>query len=119
MSAPAFDLLLKGDVVLSDRIVPDAYIAISGEIITAVGSGDSPPASKVEDYRGSLLFPGLIDSQIHAGSCEGVEGLRDATRAAAAGGVTTVVDMPFDEPMPVNSVEALLRKIEVVSRLAA
>jgi len=119
MSTPTFDLLLKGDVVLSDGIIANGYIAISGETITAVGAGDNPPARKVEDYRGSLLFPGLIDSQIHAGSCEGVEGLRDATRAAAAGGVTTVVDMPFDEPTPVNSVEALMRKIDVVGRLAA
>ena len=119
MNAPGFDLLLKGDIVLSDRIIPDGWVAISGETIAALGAGDPPPAGKVEDYRDSLLFPGLIDSQIHAGSCEGVEGLHDATRAAAAGGVTTVVDMPFDEPLPVNSVEALARKIDVVGRLAA
>jgi len=47
MSAPTFDLLLKGDVVLSDRIVSEGYIAISGDKIAAVGAGDAPPASKV------------------------------------------------------------------------
>ena len=99
-------------------MVADGYIAIDGEKIAAVGGATPPAANKVEDHRGSLLFPGLIDLHIDAGSFEGVEGLRDATRAAAAGGVTTVVDMPFDEPTPVNSVEALTQKIDAVGRLA-
>ena len=113
-----FDLVIGGDVVLPDNIIPDGYIAIRREEIAAIGSGPPPLAHKTKSYPNSLLFPGLIDAQIHAGSFEGVEGLEDATRAAAAGGVTTVVDMPFDEPVPVNSVERLQTKIEAIGRLA-
>src|SRR4051812_18880430 len=109
-----FDLVIGGDVVLPDSVIPGGHIAIRGEKIAAIGRGPLPPAYEVKSYPNSLLFPGLIDAQIHAGSFEGVEGLEDATRAAAAGGVTTVVDMPFDEPVPVNSVERLQAKIEVI-----
>lgn len=49
----------------------------------------------------------------------GLAGLRDATRAAAAGGVTTIVDMPFDEPLPVNDVDTLDAKIAKVRELAS
>ena len=38
--------------------------------------------------------------------------------AAAAGGVTTIVDMPFDEPLPVNTVELLEAKAETLERIA-
>src|SRR5215216_6510768 len=118
MTQPLFDLVLQGDVVLSDRVLADGYIAVQGEKIGAVGDGTPPPAKKLERHPNCLLFPGLFDAQVHAGSFEGVQGLRDATRAAAAGGVTTIVDMPFDEPNPVNSVVTLRRKVEAISQQA-
>jgi len=112
------DLVLKGDVVLSDRVLADGYLAVIGGKVSATGEGPPPPAKAVEDFSGCLLFPGLVDAQTHAGSAEGFKGLEDATRAAAAGGVTTVVDMPFDEPVPVNTLDLLKQKIEAVARYA-
>jgi allantoinase len=114
-----FDLVLTGDVVLPDTITADSYVAIRDGRVAAVGSGSVPPALAIEEHAGCLLFPGLIDAQVHAGSFEGIAGLRDATRAAAAGGVTTVIDMPFDDPLPVDSPERLAAKIEAVGRLAS
>jgi len=113
-----FDLLILGDVVTPDKVLRDGYIAIRHDRIVAVGSGEPPAAKTVERYENSYLFPGLIDAQIHAGSFEGVKGIEDATRAAAAGGVTVVVDMPFDNPEPVNTVARLESKIAEVNRLA-
>ena len=60
----------------------------------------------------------MIDGQVHAGSAEGFAGLEDLTRSAAAGGVTTVVDMPYDEPEPVVDCDLLARKIEVLEAKA-
>lgn len=113
------ELLLCGDLVLPDRVLENGYLAISGGKIQAIGAGQRPDAQRIEDHPGALLFPGLIDAQVHAGSVEGFAGLRDATRAAAAGGVTTIVDMPFDEPLPVSSPDLLARKIEAVGRHAS
>ena len=112
------DLVITGDVVLPEGVVSGGYIAIAGGKVVASGDGTHPEAVKVEDYRGCLLFPGLVDAQIHAGSIEGVKGLRDATRAAAAGGVTTVIDMPFDEPVPVNTLDLLKQKIDAIGQYA-
>lgn len=117
MVRPA-DIVLKGDVVLPGRVVCGGHIAIVGAKIAAAGEGETPVAKTVEDYSGCLLFPGLVDAQIHAGSYEGFKGLRDATRAAAAGGVTTVIDMPFDEPLPINDLDLLKKKIDAVGEHA-
>src|SRR5689334_11083699 len=105
MAQQMADLVVKGDVVLSDRVLQDGHVAITNGKVSAVGDGPFPAAKAIEDFTGCLLFPGLVDAQIHAGSAEGFKGLQDATRAAAAGGVTTVVDMPFDEPLPVNTLD--------------
>jgi allantoinase len=118
MNQTSYDLLLVGDVVLPDRVLGNGYVAIAGETISAVGEGARPAAKKTEDYSGCLLFPGLIDAQVHAGSFEGVKGLEDATKAAAAGGVTTIIDMPFDDPDPVNDVDLFKRKVDVVNELS-
>src|SRR5215813_4225901 len=115
----SYDLVLRGDVVTAETVIADAFVAVRGGSIVQVGRGAPPRAARTDDHRGSLLFPGLVDAQVHAGSYEGVVGLRDATRAAAAGGVTTIVDMPFDEPSPVNDVELLETKVAKVRELAA
>jgi allantoinase len=112
------DIVLKGDVVLSDRILANGWVAIIDGKVGSVGDGPLHASKIVEDFTGCLLFPGLVDAQIHAGSAEGFKGLQDATRAAAAGGVTTVVDMPFDEPLPVNTLDLFNQKIEAVARYA-
>ena len=113
-----FELVVQGDLVLPDRVLKDGYLGIRDGIINAVGMGTPPEAAQSVDATGKLVFPGVVDGQVHAGSAEGVAGLADATIAAAAGSVTTVVDMPFDDPMPVNSVEMLEAKVEAIARLA-
>lgn len=92
-----FDIVLKGNLVLSDRIVENGYVAISEGRIALVGQGEAPSSNVSESYQGCWLFPGVIDSQVHSRSQSGQEGFRGSTRAAAAGGVTTICDMPFDE----------------------
>lgn len=112
------ELAVRGSVVSTDRIIADGYVAVADGRVVEIGAGAPPPAAVTEDFRGCLLFPGLVDAQIHAGSVEGFEGLQDATRAAAAGGVTTVVDMPFDQPTPVNGLGRFEEKVEAIGRNA-
>jgi allantoinase len=118
MSEERFDLVIRGDLVTADAVLAGAFVAVRGGTVARVGAGPPPAADHIDDHRDALLFPGLIDAQVHAGSYEGLAGLRDATRAAAAGGVTTIVDMPFDEPTPVNDVDLLEAKIAKVRELA-
>jgi len=113
-----FDLIVRGDLVLPDRVLKDGYLAVQGDAIGAIGVGLAPKARETLDARGNLIFPGIIDGQVHAGSAEGIAGLEDASIAAAAGGVTTIVDMPFDDPMPVNTVDLLKTKVKTLERIS-
>lgn len=113
-----FDLVAKGDLVLPDQILRDGYLAIQEQNIVAIGVGPAPKAQRMLDAVGKLIFPGVIDGQVHAGSAEGIVGLEDASIAAAAGGVTTIVDMPFDDPTPVNTPDLLAAKVRMLEQIA-
>jgi allantoinase len=111
-----FDLVIRGNIVLADRIIDDGFVAVSDGKIAAVGSGAPPAAREPIDARGQWVLPGIIDGQVHAASQANQEGIGWASRAAAAGGVTTMVDMPYDDPEPVWNADRLRAKIELVER---
>jgi allantoinase len=110
-----FDLVLAGKVVLADRIIERGYVAVSGGKIAAVGDGDAPAARERHDLGSALILPGAIDAQVHSLSQKNQEDFIWSTRSAAAGGVTTIVDMPYDEGNLVCSAEAVKRKVDHAS----
>ena len=85
-------------VVTPHGIVPATVLVRQGRI-TAVGAfNDVPLDAQLRDFRDFVLLPGLVDSHVHInepGRTEW-EGFQTATRAAAAGGVTMLVDMPLN-----------------------
>lgn len=117
MTAP-FDRVFLGDIVTSSQVLQDGYVAVRGESIAALGQGEPPPAIDVQDHRGKLILPGLVDGHMHTSSSIGWPGIEGATRSAAAGGVTTCVDMPYDVPQAVTSAAVLADKIGWVERTA-
>jgi allantoinase len=106
-------------VVRAHRVVlPDgersAAVHTEDGRITAVTDFDHAPAGAVTLDDDEVLLPGLVDSHVHVnepGRTEW-EGFATATRAAVAGGVTTIVDMPLNSIPPTVSVEALHVKRE-------
>ena len=118
------DCVVRGDVVADDpgtdafTLIPDGWIALDGETVAAVGQGEPPASAQVLDYRGMLVMPGLVDGHMHTSSSLGWKGIEGATRSAAAGGVTTCVDMPYDVPAPVTDASILADKIGWVERTA-
>ncbi len=115
MSIP-FERVFLGDIVTPAGIVRDGYVAVRGEAVAALGQGAPPPADELVDHRGRLILPGLVDGHMHTSSSLGWPGIEGATRSAAAGGVTTCVDMPYDVPEPVTSAALLADKIGWVER---
>jgi allantoinase len=75
------------------------------------------PAAGALDFGDALLLPGAVDVHVHTRSYAG-EGIEACTRAAAAGGVTTIVDMPYDAAGPVDSVASFEAKVEAVGHEA-
>jgi allantoinase len=67
-----FDLVVRGQVVLSDGILNSGYVAVSGGQIAAAGEGAS--ARESHDLRGQWIVPGVVDGQVHTGSQGGHSG---------------------------------------------
>lgn len=109
-----FDLVVRGDIVLPERVVKGGFVAVSKGVIAAVGDGEAPSAKTVYDATGKYVLPGAIDGQVHAGSPKPAERIEGTSKAAAAGGVTTIIDMPYDAAGPVVDAEKFRAKVAVV-----
>ncbi len=99
-------------VVLPDGERPAAIVIEDGRIAAVVPPGREPAGVARDDHGEAVIMPGLVDSHVHVnepGRTEW-EGFATATAAAAAGGVTTIVDMPLNSIPPTVSVAALEEK---------
>jgi allantoinase len=112
---PQSDLVIRGRrVVLPNALVP-ASIHFSAGRISAVTPFEEIPSDcdLVEAGEDSVVMPGLVDSHVHVnepGRTEW-EGFATATRAAAAAGVTTIVDMPLNCIPATTTLDALNAKV--------
>jgi allantoinase len=113
-----YDRVLQGTIVTPEATIADGWIAIGGEKVAGIGAGDPPSAKVTHDYKGCWIVPGGIDAQTHAGSYWGVAGLEPTSRAAVCGGITTMIEMPFDNPTPLSSIELLQAKVEAIETLS-
>ncbi|WP_306059047.1 allantoinase AllB [Natronococcus wangiae] len=97
------DLVVRNCTVVTPAgRTSDAGVAVEDGTIVAVGRSDRlPEGDRVVDADGDVLVPGIVDCHIHnrEPGLEYKEDWESATRAAAAGGVTTVVGMPNTDPV--------------------
>ncbi len=114
----SYDIVITGTVVLPDGPLENGWIAIKDRKIAAIGTGDVPDATERFDAGEDLIIPGVIDGQTHACSYGGLPGIGSTTRSAVAGGITTIVDMPYDNPDPLNTVARLDAKIAAIEEHA-
>lgn len=109
------DLVVENGKIYTPHGFFEGSICIdAGKIVSLTKHVTKPDADEIVDAKGHLVLPGIIDMHVHfrdPGFPER-EDFETGTRAAAAGGVTTVVDMPNTVPS-VTSPEALYEKIEI------
>ena len=99
-------------VVTPEGVRPAAVVVEQGRIQAVREPGDAPRAALLHPFGDLVLLPGLVDSHVHVnepGRTEW-EGFATATRAAAAGGYTTLVDMPLNCLPETTTVAALEAK---------
>ena len=105
------DLVLRAGRVLVDGELRAASVAIAGGTVVDVAPVDAHHRSVTETVLppGIVLLPGFVDTHVHVND-PGTdwEGFASATAAAAAAGITTLVDMPLDS-VPVTTTVAALR----------
>jgi allantoinase len=111
------DLVLRSTRVITPEGTRAASVAVAAGKIAAVLPYDAevPSGVRLEDVGDDVVLPGLVDTHVHVndpGRTEW-EGFFTATRAAAAGGVTTLLDMPLNSLPPTTTVGNLAVKRDV------
>jgi allantoinase len=114
MHAP--ELVIRGRRVVTENSVGPASLHITRGYISSISVFDDVPSGceLVEAYEPSLIMPGLVDTHVHVNEPGRTdwEGFETATRAAAAGGVTTIVDMPLNSIPATTTLDGFKIKLE-------
>lgn len=105
-----------GKIVLPDRVIDGSLVVKNGKVFGIVDK-EFPKIGEVIDVTGKVLLPGLIDSHVHMWDPSPLNYREDwycGSRAAAAGGVTTIIDMPLSVP-PVTNKAGFDLKLNIAS----
>jgi allantoinase len=112
---PAYDLIIRNGKIVTGRGLVESDVCISDGKITTLKKNASGSSSNFIDARNMLLFPGLIDPHVHFRDpgLTHKEDFLSGSKGAAAGGTTTIFDMPTTQPV-VSNAELFREKIDVV-----
>ena len=104
-------LIKNGNVILGGKTVRSDVLAEDGKI-KKIAKKISATANEIIDAKGKFVLSGLVDAHAHVGDLNfsGREDFASGTRAAAAGGVTTIIDMVLSAP--VDNADAAKEKID-------
>jgi len=115
---PQVDLVIAGRVRVETGEWARGEVRVTGERIVEISTDvGRRPAMRRIDVGEAFVLPGVVDAHVHCLSHPG-EGVAAATAAAAAGGVTTIVEMPFDHDGPINTVDRFNAKRELIENQA-
>ena len=112
------DLIVRGNRVVTPDGERAAAIHIHHGVITSIsGFDDVPRGTQIYEARDFAVMSGLLDTHVHINEPGRTdwEGFRTATRAAASGGVTTLIEMPLNSIPATTSVAAFQAKLAAVS----
>ena len=119
-STSSANAILPPDIIVRGKrvVMPDgeraAAIHVRGGTIAAISDfGDVPTGCPVHEAGDSVVMPGIVDTHVHINEPGRTdwEGFSTATHAAAAGGVTTIIEMPLNSIPATTSASALREKI--------
>ena len=105
--------VIRSERVVTPEGVKPATVHIRDGAISGVRAHDDlPVGANIYDARESVVMPGLVDTHVHINEPGRTdwEGFETATRAAAAGGITTLIDMPLNGIPATTTVGALEAK---------
>ncbi len=112
------DTVLHNAKVYTSRGLIEAGIAIDhNHIVKIAKKTNMPKASHLIDLKGNIALPGIIDSHVHLRDQELAykEDFTSGTSAAAIGGITTVIDMPNNQPTTMSA-ETLKKRMQLANQ---
>jgi allantoinase len=115
-------MVIRGSrVLIGDGLQPAAIHIADGRISRVTAFDEVPQDGNLVEAGDALVFPGLVDTHVHVNEPGRTdwEGFETATRAAAVGGVTTLLDMPLNSIPPTTSAAALeTKRVAALGRCA-
>lgn len=105
-------------IVTEDGVRDGAILVSNGKITALIGAREIPAGTAVYDASNLIILPGLVDTHVHINEPGRTdwEGYDSATRAAAAGGITCVVDMPLNCIPVTTSLTAFREKLAAIGK---
>ncbi|KAI4207952.1 MAG: hypothetical protein LQ346_000289 [Caloplaca aetnensis] len=106
--------VIEGELTAATVVIDQYTGKITSVFHSVLPASDFPPGTSYMDHSPHIILPGLVDAHVHLnepGRTEW-EGFYTGTRAAAFGGVTTVVDMPLNAIPPTTTVAGLKEKVQ-------
>jgi allantoinase len=110
----SIELVIRSRRVITPDGIAPAAVHISGGRIAALHEWDQArPGAELVDAGDAVVMPGLVDAHVHVNEPGRTdwEGYTTATRAAAAGGVTSIVDMPLNSIPPTTTQAGFAEKL--------
>ncbi|MGA8722432.1 MAG: amidohydrolase family protein, partial [Solirubrobacteraceae bacterium] len=116
----SFDVVIRGAVVVGGGSPGRLDVGVADGLIASIGPELAGPASEEIDAGGLYLLPGVIDGHVHMNEPGRAdwEGFETGTRALAAGGATTAIDMPLNAHPPTVTGAAFDEKRRCLERSA-
>ncbi len=114
----ATELVIRGRRVVTEHGVGPASVHVTRGYISSISIfEDVPEGAELVEAFDSIVMPGLVDTHVHVNEPGRTdwEGFETATRAAAAGGVTTIVDMPLNSIPATTTTEAFDAKLKAAT----
>jgi allantoinase len=110
-----FDLIVKNGTIVTPQATFQGDIGIIGGKITSIGNLGEALAAQVYDASGKHVFPGFIDEHVHSRDpgLTHKEDFAHSTKSAAAGGITTIFEMPNSVP-PVTDAKSFHSRVEEI-----
>ncbi len=113
------ELVIRGRRVVTKNEIGPASVHVRHGYISSISIFEDVPSGcdLIEAGEGSVVMAGLVDTHVHVNEPGRTdwEGFATATRAAAAGGVTTIVDMPLNSIPATTTLAGLKAKLEAAS----
>ncbi|WP_141431065.1 dihydroorotase family protein [Bacillus sp. 03113] len=112
-----YDKVIQGQLVLENEVTFGEIGINNGKIVEINIDQPRLVGKEVLDFSDQYIFPGMIDVHVHCYS-NTQEGFIPTSRAAAVGGVTTFLDMPYDVPNPINNTDIFKEKVSKLEKEA-
>jgi allantoinase len=109
------ELVIRGRRVVTEHGIEPASVHVTRSYISSISIYEDVPAgAELIEAFDSIVMPGLVDTHVHVNEPgrSDWEGFQTATRAAAAGGVTTIVDMPLNSIPATTTLHGFQTKLE-------